>query len=131
MPPNTSWEGPQHTPGLGECPPRGVGFWLAIRKIGLGSSRLAPPLFAREWAKTALATDERIKHDGFMSTSKGGNAAFGGNVKLDIISKSGVDVKPLSLHASENEVLLPHGVQFEVKKVQQVDGKWIITMEQL
>jgi hypothetical protein len=81
--------------------------------------------------KQAAMSGEPIQHDGFMSTSKGGKAAFGGNIKLDIISKSGVDVKPLSLHASENEILLPHSADFKVLAVFKEGGKWVIEMEQL
>jgi len=78
-----------------------------------------------------LSTSERIKllqdlegktvqEDGFLSTSAGGTAAFSGELKLTIDVPVGTPaawVKEISLHKSENELLLAPGLKYRIKKV--------------
>lgn len=59
---------------------------------------------------------------GFMSTSKGARAAFSGNIRLHFEGKTGVWVKPISLHPSENEVLFGTDAKFLVTQISKKGG---------
>lgn len=54
---------------------------------------------------------------GFMSSSKGARAAFSGNIVLHFKGKTGVYVRPISLHPSENEVLFGTEARFLVTNI--------------
>lgn len=81
--------------------------------------------------RQAMLEGSSIVHRGFISTSKGERAAFGGNVVLHIESRTGVYVRPISLHPGENEVLLKHGARFTVSKVEQTGAQWHIYLEEI
>lgn len=81
--------------------------------------------------KKAMLDGSVIQHRGFISSTKGDSAAFGGNIVMHIESKNGVYVRPISLHAGENEVLLPDGARFTVQKVQQRGSTWHIHMKEI
>jgi SPP1 gp7 family putative phage head morphogenesis protein len=98
------------------------------RGISLSGSDLQK--FLDEHRK-ALLDGSSVVHRGFISTSKGERAAFGGNVVLHIEARRGVFVKPISLHPGENEVLLRHGARFTVAKVEQIGSQWHIYLEEL
>ncbi len=70
-----------------------------------------------------------VEERGFTSTSTG--EGFGGNVKFKITSKSGKDIKKLSTHQSENEILFKSGTRFKVSKVEQKHGLHYIHMEEM
>jgi hypothetical protein len=60
---------------------------------------------------------KKIEHKGFMSTSVGNNAAFGGDVKMQIEAPPGTPmmfVDPFSTHKGENEMVLASGLKFEI-----------------
>ncbi len=62
------------------------------------------------------------RSDGFMSTSVGGHSAFGGSVTLEIEAPPGTPmawVKPISLHSSENEMLLAAGLSYKIISVKK------------
>lgn len=65
-----------------------------------------------------------ITDEGFVSTSVGGRAAFSGNtVLMEIevpVGSMGAYVKPISLHPSENELILAPGTRFRVLQVKKV-----------
>jgi len=79
----------------------------------------------------AMLTGQAVRHRGFISTSKGESAAFSGNVILKIESRTGVWVRPISLHEGENEVLMSHGTRFIVKHIEQAGGRYFITLEEV
>lgn len=81
--------------------------------------------------REALTSGRAVVHRGFISTSKGGKAAFSGNVVLHIQSRSGVWVKPISLVAKENEVLLPHGTRFMVSDLTERGGTYHVYLEEV
>ena len=69
---------------------------------------------------------------GFMSTSAGGTAAFGGEASMVIKATAGTRgsyVKPISLFPGENEVVLDRGQHLYVHKVYQQGSRWILEME--
>jgi len=57
-----------------------------------------------------------IEERGFMSTST--NKPFIGNYQFHVESKTGRNIKKLSSHSSENEVLFPAGTHFKVTKIE-------------
>ena len=69
------------------------------------------------------------KADGFMATSVGGNAAFGGNVRLDIEAPPGTPmayVSHISHFKGENEMLLAAGLSYRIISVKQMNGTSVV-----
>lgn len=69
------------------------------------------------------------KADGFMATSVGGAAAFGGNVRLDIEAPPGTPmayVSNISHFKGENEMLLAAGLSYRIISVKQMNGTSIV-----
>lgn len=81
--------------------------------------------------RQALVTGQGVVHRGFISTSKGGTAAFDGNVILHIQARNGVWVRPISLHERENEVLLAHGSRFNVTDVKKEGSRYHVYLEEV
>lgn len=98
------------------------------RGISLSGERLTEFLAAH---RQAMVTGQGVVHRGFISTTKGSSAAFSGNVILHIQSRTGVWVKPISLHAGENEVLLGHGTRFTVTDVKDAGGTYHVYLEEV
>lgn len=98
------------------------------RGITLDGAKLTEFLAAH---RQAMVTGQGVIHDGFISTTKGSSAAFSGNVILHIQSRSGVWVRPISLHAGENEVLLGHGTRFSVADVKEAGGRYHVYLEEV
>jgi hypothetical protein len=67
----------------------------------------------------------------FMSTAYQSSSSFGGEVKFAIKSKSGVKVKELSLHESENEVLFNRHTTFKVTDYQKSGHTHHFTLEEV
>ncbi len=78
---------------------------------------------------TALKSGEPITMTGFVSTST--SAGFDGPVVFQIRAVHGIDMRPYSHFASENELLLNHGSRFLVTKAEQVGGRYVIHLDQL
>lgn len=72
--------------------------------------------------RDAMETGGTVRYRAFTSSTKGDSAAFGGNIKVVLHSKTGVHVKPLSAYKNENEVLFPAGAEFMVDDVRHVGG---------
>jgi SPP1 gp7 family putative phage head morphogenesis protein len=75
-----------------------------------------------------------IEEHAFLSSSAGSQAAFGGNVKISIRSKTGVDVSSFSQYPGEREVLFMPGSTFRVDKIEKVEGIFVhykITMTEV
>lgn len=71
------------------------------------------------------------KSDGFVSTSVGGKAAFGGPVLIEIEAPPGTPmayVKPISLNSTENEMLLAAGLSYRIVSAKKFGGKTIVRM---
>lgn len=69
------------------------------------------------------------KADGFMATSVGGNATFGGNVRLDIEAPPGTPmayVSHISYFKGENEMLLAAGLSYRIISVKQMNGTSVV-----
>lgn len=98
------------------------------RGISLSGDNLVQFLAAH---RQAMVTGQGVVHRGFISTTKGGKAAFSGNVILHIQSRTGVWVKPISLHAGENEVLLGHGTRFTVTDLKDSGGTYHVYLEEV
>lgn len=72
-------------------------------------------------------TGKLLEDKGFMSTSFGGRAAFGGKVLLEIEAPRGTPMavaKGISHYSSENEVVLAAGTKYRVLRVSTEDGGW-------
>jgi SPP1 gp7 family putative phage head morphogenesis protein len=69
--------------------------------------------------REAFENGKTWSDNGFMSSSKGTQAAFGGNIKLHFQGKTGVYVRPISHHPSENEVLFGTEARFLVNKIEE------------
>jgi SPP1 gp7 family putative phage head morphogenesis protein len=70
-----------------------------------------------------------VEEHAFISTSTA--SGFSGNVRLRILSKTGVDVAPYSRHSSEMEVLLGPGTRLRVTSVEGTGDRMTITMEEV
>jgi hypothetical protein len=67
-------------------------------------------------------TGKLLKDDGFMSTSYGGRAAFGGELLIEFQCPKGTlmtNLKSISHYSSENEILLAAGTQYRVLRVER------------
>jgi hypothetical protein len=82
-------------------------------------------------ARKAMATGGAARMPGFISTSTKSDSAFDGNVKFEIMANQGIDLKPYSHFAAEEELLLNHNTKFRVKSVDNVGGQLTIKMEQI
>lgn len=76
--------------------------------------------------KMALANGSAVGHAQFNSTSRASGSSFGGNIRLVIESKTGVHVKPISLHPGEDEVLFRSDAKFKVVKIDE--GSSMVTI---
>ncbi|UTC27957.1 hypothetical protein [Stenotrophomonas phage A1432] len=72
-----------------------------------------------------------VEDAAFVSSSYGNQAAFSGNVYMKIESKTGVNVSRYSQYDTEREVLYMPGTRFRVDNVEQVNGKYIISMSEV
>lgn len=80
----------------------------------------------------AFKTGGTVVHRGFISSTVGDTPAFSAkNIWLHIDGKKGVHIRALSLHASENEVLLDHGSRFKVTDMKQKGSRWYIWLEEV
>ena len=69
---------------------------------------------------------------GYQSSSVGGNAAFGGQVSLEIhvdASVRAVYAQPISSHGGEREVLLQRGLRMYVEKAEKRGGTWHLVVK--
>jgi hypothetical protein len=77
---------------------------------------------AKQFAGLGLGDEVKLK--GFQSTSM--RPGFGGNQvnfpKLEIKPVGGAWVKPISLHSSEEEYLLPHNASFKIVGFHEAPG---------
>jgi ADP-ribosyltransferase exoenzyme len=87
--------------------------WRGLSSHGQFSSKL-----------NALAVGDKIKMDGFQSTSINPSMPSGHGVLLEIRPKAGAYVRPISSHKSEWEYLMPHGRNYTVKGISYVKIKY-------
>jgi hypothetical protein len=76
-------------------------------------------------------TGKTFKDEGFLSTSAGGQAAFGGQAKLEIECPIGTPmayVAPISKFPHENEMLLQAGMEYQVLNIRKEGGTFIVRM---
>jgi len=76
-------------------------------------------------------TGKTFKDEGFLSTSAGGQAAFGGAARLEIECPVGTPmayVAPISKYPHENEMLLQAGMEYKVLNVRRENGTWVVRM---
>lgn len=81
--------------------------------------------------RAAMASGQAVKHGQFNSTSRDASRSFGGDIRLVIESKTGVHVKAISLHPSEDEVLFPSNARFRVLEVTESGGRVTIRLEEV
>lgn len=81
--------------------------------------------------KAALANGGALGHRQFNSTSRSSGSSFGGNIRLVIDSKTGVHVKPISLHPGEDEVLFRSDAKFKVTKIDEGTSLVTIYLEEV
>jgi ADP-ribosyltransferase exoenzyme/Phage Mu protein F like protein len=85
-------------------------------------------------AKVAKAGKEGTVAEwgGYMSTSTRRTGAMGGNVQMRILAKNGIDMKPYSTLAHQDEFLLDHNSKFKIKSVvrHKQTETYFIDMEQ-
>jgi SPP1 gp7 family putative phage head morphogenesis protein len=72
-----------------------------------------------------------VEESAFVSTSTA--SGFGGNVRMRVLSKNGVDVAGLSHYPGEKEILFAPGSRFKVTGVEKgsYDGSYTVTMEEV
>lgn len=93
---------------------RGTGF----NQIGVSNADQARQLVGKT-----------LQDRGFMSTSAGGHAAFGGAVLMEIECPAGTPmafVKSISHYKSENEMLLAAGLKYRVLSVRQTGHQTVV-----
>lgn len=76
-------------------------------------------------------TGKTFKDEGFLSTSAGGRAAFGGEARLEIECPVGTPmayVAPISRYPNENEMLLQAGMEYKVLNVRRENGTYVFRM---
>lgn len=76
-------------------------------------------------------TGKTFKDEGFLSTSAGGRAAFGGAALLEIECPVGTPmayVDPISAYPGENEMLLQAGMEYKVLNVRKQDGTFVVRL---
>ncbi|WGH15471.1 putative morphogenesis protein [Pseudomonas phage PA_LZ02] len=90
--------------------------------------------FGEAELKKVLATYRKgavVEDSAFVSSSYGEQAAFGGNVFLQINGKTGVNISSFSKYGGEREVLFMPGTRFKVDDVVQTNGKYVITVTEV
>jgi hypothetical protein len=103
----------------------------AVRGLELEGDALRGFLRA---AQHAAETGEALRVDGYMSTTTGGelhDTFSGANVVLQVAARRGLDMKPHSNAAGENELLLNHGSMFRVRGVSQEGDRYVVKMVQV
>lgn len=76
-------------------------------------------------------TGRSFRDEGFLSTSAGGRAAFGGECLLEIECPVGTPmmyVDPFSKHQGENEMMLQAGMTYKVLQTRKEGKKFVIRM---
>jgi hypothetical protein len=76
-------------------------------------------------------TGKTFKDEGFLSTSAGGQAAFGGEVRLEIECPVGTPmayVAPISKFPHENEMLLQAGLEYKILNVRKEGHQFVVRM---
>lgn len=101
-------------------------------KRGLGLSRAKAPAVLQQY-REALASGGPVALHGYQSTTTGDiPGSFDGAITFRIQATQGLDLRPYSTSAHEDEFLLNHGSLMQVKGITEVEpGKWEIEMEQL
>lgn len=89
-----------------------------------------------ESCKQALETGSEVLMPAYSSTTTHipdelGRTYFGGTHALEMTCKYGIDLKPISLAHTENELLIDRGSRFRVTKIEQTLNGPMIHMEQL
>jgi hypothetical protein len=88
------------------------------RGFGLGTNETAR--FDRVM-RHALTSGDDVRLPGFKSSSYSPDAAFGGSIRLEIRTRSGLVVQSISQVPGEREVLLPHNARYRVTGIKQLD----------
>ena len=96
----------------------------SARGMSFGEAELKKVLAA--YRKGAVVEDSA-----FVSSSYGEQAAFSGNVFLQINGKTGVNISSFSKYGGEREVLFMPGTRFRVDEVTQTNGKYVITVTEV
>jgi hypothetical protein len=77
------------------------------------------------------AVGKVFKDEGFLSTSAGGRAAFGGQATLEIECPVGTPmayVAPISKYPHENEMLLQAGMEYQILHTRKENGRYVVRM---
>lgn len=79
----------------------------------------------------AYKTGGSVAYGQFNSSSRNASKSFGGTIRLVIESKTGVHVKAISLHQSEDEVLFRSDARFRVNGIDDSGGVVTIKLEEV
>lgn len=77
----------------------------------------------------SLATGDVVRFSGFTSAARRPEAAFGGEVRLNIVSRNGRSIRHLSQFEPEDEVLFPRGSHFRVVDTTYDDDEAVLTLD--
>ena len=80
---------------------------------------------ATDHAKFKDLIGKTVQEDGFLSTSVGGEGAFGGSVKIEVeipVGTHGAYVDHISYHQGEREFIVAPGTKFQVLRVHATAG---------
>ena len=72
-----------------------------------------------------------VEDSAFVSSSYGEQAAFDGNVFMQINGRTGVNISSFSKYNREREVLFMPGTRFRVDNVVQSNGTYVITVTEV
>lgn len=82
--------------------------------------------------RASQATGTAYQEKGYRSTATSAPAAnFPGNIEMQISAVNGLDVRPHSHNCHTPELLLNTNSQFSIKSINEVGGKWVISLDQL
>jgi hypothetical protein len=83
--------------------------------------------------KDSQKTGKPYVMKGYGSSTVGPNVlpGFRGNVDIHVKATHGLDLYPISLYPQEKEFLLNHASTYRVTKVEMVQGRWVVNLDQI
>lgn len=97
-----------------------------IGRTNRGMSLYGPEL---DQALSTYRVGAIVEENGFVSTSTA--SGFGGNVRVVVNGRTGVDVAPISHYSNEAEVLFMPGTRFRVDSAIKDGDRWTITLTEI
>jgi len=89
--------------------------------------------FTAEQIEKLFPKNGIFQDQAFLSSTRKIGGEFSGNTKIEIKSSRGVDVRSVSRHPTEEEVLFPPGTKFKVisRETDSKNGTFLIKIEEI